>query len=421
MLQHCLSKQSGQSARHAVLSRHGFLRCGRVAMPWVKCQQGFSLLEMLVVIGLIGIVAMGSATLLIDDGDWKRQDETVQRWDAIRKAIIGEPNLSLNGSPYVAGYVADMGRLPVSVAELIGRQVTYDHDNNSGTAKINRPFDHDNNSATTDITISQPSFAKVVLYKKTTATNCTSTPEDCYTLSGGWRGPYLYTAGSQFYRDGWNNQDNDANNDAFNFGWNITLTGSFPEVTDIAMHSLGFGNQVGGQETAEDFPLDANQSMVSQNEWTLRSPSIQFNVNFNKAVSALSSPVTLPPALSSGAHQLELRIYRFVDNGDSTLTFTSQDSDTDDVLMLDADDTFSLAEGNTSAPVQTVTPLDTTPVTPYPIGQYAAVIWCTNNTPTDYTDDAVYDGNCDTTFDHSPVYFSLTNSTTQVTITWNLP
>jgi prepilin-type N-terminal cleavage/methylation domain-containing protein len=370
MLKSCLSKLPRKPVHHAVFSRHGFLRCNALAKAWVnyKQQNGFTLLEMLVVIGLIGIVAMGSATLLIDDGDWKRQDETVKRWDAIRKAIIGEPNLSLNGSPYVAGYVADMGRLPNNITELF-------------------------------IQGTQPNWTEIELYKKTAATNCTTTPDDCYWLSGGWRGPYLYTAGSAQYRDAWNNQDANAAEDTVNFGWNVSLDGTPQEIT---VQSLGSDNAQNGTGYSQDFPLDPNQTMVSSNEWTLSANTVTFNINFNRTVTA--TDLGTPP------YDLELRIYRYMDNGDGAASFAN------DVSISTAINTFQLTENLAYAPAQSVIPEDDTTSNPMPIGRFAAVIWCTGVAP-----EVVYDGDCDSTNNHNPVYFTLTHNTSQVSINWNLP
>jgi prepilin-type N-terminal cleavage/methylation domain-containing protein len=325
-----------------------------------KRQQGFTLLELLVVIGLLGIVGLAATTYIIDTGELKRQDATEKRWDAIRKAIIGEPNLALNGSPYVSGYVADMGRLPNNIQELFVKGA-------------------------------QPAWTEINLY--TAASGYSA------AFGGGWRGPYLYTAGSQFYRDGWNNEDSNATNDAVNFGWNVNLTGTAPDYTDIAIQSLGDDNQTGGIEFNEDFPINASQNMVSLNEWTLSAAPITFNINFNRAVLAADIPTANP---------LQLRIYRYTDDGNTT----ADDGDKDETV---ADTTFILADGLTVAPAQTVT------LTLLPIGRFAAVVWCTNNTLTDLTDDTVYDGNCVGDNDHNPVYFTLNHNTSQVTITWNLP
>jgi hypothetical protein len=306
---------------------------------------------------LLGIVGLAATTYIIDTGELKRQDATEKRWDAIRKAIIGEPNLVLNGSPYVSGYVADMGRLPNNIQELF-------------------------------VQGAQPAWTEINLY----------TAESGYSAAfgGGWRGPYLYTAGSQFYRDGWNNEDGNTANDAVNFGWNVNLTGTAPDYTDITIQSLGDDNQTGGIEFNEDFPINATQNIVSLSEWTLSTAPITFNINFNKNTPSIQS-------------NLELRIYRYIDNGDASADFSN------DIEVTPADSTFTQTNDEALAPVQTVTPTIN-----LPSGRYAAVIWCTNNTPSDYTDDTVYDGNCDNTNDHSPVYFTLTHNTAQVTITWNI-
>lgn len=434
--------------RHAVLSRHGFCRflgldkffapILALSMPILNgkttlknpfthakraMQAGFSLLEMLVVIGLLGILAMGTTTLLIDDGDWKRQDETEKKWDAIRKAIIGEPNLSLNGSPYVAGYVADMGRLPLSISELIESNVTFDNDNNPNTPEVACQFDHDNNAGTAEIPINQPVFSDIPIPDYIPAAGYTN------TVSGGWRGPYLYTAGSSFYGDGWYNQNT---GNPCDFDWNIITTPANPaNLTDIdalRIQSLGSDRNIGGGDTAQDYPAN-NLNMVNLNEWTLGAKPITFNINFNRPVNDGAGgvlpddiPAELPIPAANSPHQLQLKIYRYTDNGDNV-------ADGNDIDETVATSTFQMIDGITQAPAQTID------LSGLPIGRFAAVIWCTgnDNTPVapalpDYTNDVVYDGDCNETtggnagvINHNPVYFTVTHNTNQVTLTWNLP
>lgn len=352
-------------------------------------QQGFSLLELVVVIALLSIVALASTTLILDNGDLKRQQETESRWNQIHDAIISQPNLYLNGSPYVRGYVADMGRLPVSILELIRQSeatITYDEDGDAGTPEI---------------TIDQPDWQPIDLGYTAEAGY-----EDEFW--GGWRGPYLYTAGSRQFRDGWGREDPDVDQDAFNFGWVINTGGEeVTEVTDLTVQSYGSDQEIeGAGDFTEDFPVDAlnpanPKPIVGENEWTLSDSPITFNINFSRPQ---------VPLITS----LELRIYRYIDDGNNV-------TDINDVYIKQADMTFDLASGASVASA-TITPdAAVPPFSGTPIGRFAALIWCTNGTPLDPSDDDVYDGDCDSTIKHSPVYFTLTNNTSQVTLTWDLP
>lgn len=353
------------------LQANGFLRCQNYSSRTnKKNNRGMTLLELLIVVSLLSIVALASTSLIIDNGDLKRQLETESRWDAIRKAIIGEPNLILNGSPYLSGYVTDMGRLPNSIQEIF-------------------------------IQGTQPDWTSIDLYEADTANGFSS------VLGGGWRGPYLYTAGSREFRDGWNNADfvervdgDGIDDDATNFGWLFTPTGVPPNHTDIAIQSLGDINVLGdagavpagATDFLQDFPTDNALNIVNENEWRLSANPITFNINFNRPVTA-----------GEDQADLELRVYRYIDNNDDT----ANNTDVDETI---ADATFALAVGDTATATQTVTPAD------LPIGRYAAVIWCTTPEP-----EVIYDGNCDATNAHNPYYFTLLPSVSQVTVRWNLP
>lgn len=358
-----------------------------ISSPSINKQTGFSLLELLVVVALMGIIAIGSMSLLIDDGDWKRQDETEARWDAIRKAIIGEPNLSLNASPYVAGYVADMGRLPQNIGELF-------------------------------IQGTQPDWAPAIAI-----TDFNNDPTNLITVSGGWRGPYLYTAGSAQYRDGWNNQDtNNVANDNVNFGWVFNmLIGVFPDHSALQVQSLGNGNQPGGNDFAQDFP-DAGQRIIDVNQWQVNS-MIVFNLTFNKPPLCAPAPCT-PPTVTN----LDLRVFNFEDDGiqdspplppppvnepeDSVITRSSNPQVIDNTV---ASQSFSI---NSADPIQ----VSISDPLGFRIGNYTAVIMCNLGT-LNLADDIIYDGDCNLPVNKNPrtYFFSILPSTRQVTITWNLP
>lgn len=328
-------------------------------------QQGFTLLELLVVIGLLGLVAISITSLVIEDQGVQRQEVTEKRWDEIRKAIIGDTSRTLNGEPILSGYVADMGRLPANLDELLAQD--YDNDNDSATPSI----------------INQPAWVTVQLNSVT--------PGVTGELSGGWRGPYLYTGGSKFFRDGWGNVDpdniNPNNEDTKNYGWNVTPTGVSPNITDIAVQSLGFDNAIGGDNYDEDYPAVA--TLVNANEWQLNSSNVSFNIVFNK-----------PP--TADQDKLELRVYFFEDDAVVNLDKESIQEEKSSQFLHDNDSTSPYVESVAIAG-------------PLPMGKIAVVVWCTEQSK-------VYDGDCAEPASKQPYYFTLLPSTTPpISIPWNIP
>jgi prepilin-type N-terminal cleavage/methylation domain-containing protein len=403
-------------------ARHGFLRFLALNEPLSKSttdvtpkvtpkvtparhhrnkSAGFTMLELLVVIALLGVVAIASMTIIIDTKDIESLDATEKRWDQIRYAIIGDTSRSLNNEPMMSGYVADMGRLPNSIRELMTREYLYDHDDNPNTPQVLFVYDHDDNGATPAISVQQPTWQEFDLYKYTATANCTL-PNQCAKFGSGWRGPYIYTAGSDFFRDGWSNFDSEPNNDArtdndnidddlVNFGWSVTQAPNACIATntceDFGVTSLGSRNDVGGTGFNEDFPL-AGMNVVNANDWLYQATTLSFNVRLSRA---LATDVT----------DLTLRIYYFADDNNSatapSLTFV------DSAL-------FNVAAGTQTLSV-TVTPPDD-----LSLGKYAAVIYC------DTTNSYVFDvAACDATNNNNPVIFNLLPNTSTITIPWNLP
>lgn len=332
-------------------------------------QAGFTLLEILVVIGLLSILAFGASTMLIDQGERfieARNEETKARWNALRKAIIGDNSIVLNGSPYLSGYVADMGRLPANIDELTALVYDYDDDGDLETPNIDVPAQ------------TQTPYQSYQL--------STVTPNMTGELSGGWRGPYIYSAGSNSYRDGWENNGNPStglnNPDSYNFGWNVTLTGTAPTHTEIFVQSDG------STDPTDSFP-NPNIELVGANEWQLNNPTITFNVTINKAPSA-------------NINNLELRLYFFEDSGIEEVSSTAQ---------------FDQLASGTYPDTQLLSIPG-----PLPMGKYAVVVWCTNGTPADESDDAVYDGDCTVGNTKLPNYITLLpNAVMPISIQWNLP
>ncbi len=95
----------------------------RFLPPFFKGGQGgFTLVELLtvmVVLVAIATITVKTSAPLAFQG---RYEVTVDRYEKIKTAILGNPNQLINGHPSVSGFVADMGRLPNCIRELIDGQ-----------------------------------------------------------------------------------------------------------------------------------------------------------------------------------------------------------------------------------------------------------------------------------------------------------
>ena len=76
-------------------------------------KKGFSLLEVLVVLTILGFFIAMMAQVFTKQDDQRRFDETRIRMEEIKKAILGSKGAYANGQRQFAGYVVDMGELPL--------------------------------------------------------------------------------------------------------------------------------------------------------------------------------------------------------------------------------------------------------------------------------------------------------------------
>ncbi len=310
---------------------------GLVRTTTQSLQSGFTLLEMVLVLFLIGLMA--SATLMLTENveDQAKYDETKRRMQMMRTAIVGDPTRTINGSPEISGFVADMGRLPLCVAELL--ELGAEKSPNTNPKTYDSPCDASETIAVFDID--------------------TSTG-----LGAGWRGPYIQVLternGDLRFRDGYGNSDA---SDALNSGWSYdvsTATGT------ISLVSKGF-DPVGGTDL-----ITENQLVVSA-DWEVELPAT-VNVTF-KNQSAGDLPIS--------NENLVLRIYL----SDLT-TGIDGDNGINDYLILDASSAIagSLKTKNFT--------LNSTPT--IPIGNRAYSIVCYEEPATGDPDDyVIFDGDCE--------------------------
>lgn len=181
----------------------------------MRNERGLTLLELLMVVTILSAVAWMSLGLVSNNADQVRFEDTRNRLQAIRRAIVGDTSRTLNGQPELRGYVADMGNLPADLNELIAQ----------GT---------------------QPDYG----YDPT------------YGLWAGWNGPYLAAAellGSPRFQDGWGRNDGSSN-----FGWRYVTDPS----GDLTIQSYGRDGEPGGTGDYEaDYP--PGQPYIAANAYRL--------------------------------------------------------------------------------------------------------------------------------------------------------
>ena len=171
------------------------------------------------VVTILSAVAWMSLGAVNGNMDQVRFEDTRNRLQTIRRAIIGDTSRTLNGQPELRGYVADMGRLPVDLNELIAQGAQPDYSYNP-----------------------------------------------IYGLWAGWNGPYLAAAelvGSPRFQDGW------GNNDGTNFGWIYSIyTDSGKD--HLRVQSLGKNGIAGGTDVYDlDYP-PASTPLISDSEYRVK-------------------------------------------------------------------------------------------------------------------------------------------------------
>ncbi|WP_026601054.1 type II secretion system protein [Methylomonas sp. 11b] len=303
--------------------------------------RGFTLLEMLLVIFLMALVA--STGLMLTEGveDQAKYDETKRRMELIRKAIVGDPARTVNGAPELSGFVADMGRLPLCLAELLtlGDEVL---------------------PVTVPKTFESPCDDTVIVSEWNL---------DSDTGVGiGWRGPYLQvlpeSGGGLRFRDGYGNESANAANDALNSGWDYSVNG-----TTSSLSSEGMDLTVATDDVA------APQLIVSA-DWQVQLPA---------AVSVTFENQSGNPIPAVGASNLNLQLLVYLSDLTSAI---KGDDGTAELLALRPTEPVL---ANSRKSVNFI--LDTTPTIAIGIRAYSIV--CYEAPPADPDDFVIFDGDCD--------------------------
>nr|WP_281054928.1 prepilin-type N-terminal cleavage/methylation domain-containing protein [Thiocystis violascens] len=214
--------------------------------PARRPQRGMTLLELLVVVALMSVVGFMALSQVGDDLGQARYQDTKNRLEMIRKAIIGDTSRTLNGQPEIRGFVADMGRLPRNLTELLTREYCQGH------REVRTQTDCET-------------------YYPATPSNWLELPESTINvdtgLRAGWNGPYLVATadedGAPVYRDGWGNDDG-----TDNFGWRFDPLVPPSTPYDLIIQSYGMDGKPGGDLLyEEDYPPAGSETLVYNNEY----------------------------------------------------------------------------------------------------------------------------------------------------------
>lgn len=321
--------------------------------------RGFTLLEMLLVIFLMALVA--STGLLLTEGveTQAKYDDTKRRLEMIRIAIVGDPTRTVNGGPEISGFVADMGRLPLCLAELLelGDEVL---------------------PATSPRTFASPCDDTVTISEWTLNADT--------GIGLGWRGPYLQvlpeSSGNLRFRDGYSNEGVSAAADALNSGWSWRLykadetePANVGEAAILRLQSNGFDGSQPYPAGDMDDALPANRPapLVVSNDWRVQLPAAVSVTFVNQSGSKFPAADT----------NLLLRIYL------SDLTDdVESDEGSPDYLVL-----ANQAVLENSRKSENFN-LDAPPSLPTGMRGYAVV--CYENPPADPDDYVIFDGDCET-------------------------
>lgn len=230
--------------------------------------KGFTLIELVVtllVLTMVTSVALRSASGLQDQA---RFEQTRERLQMIREAILGDPRKTVNGQAVMSGFVADMGRLPNNLHELLEREYCMDDITKSNAVACGTSW------------VSLPPYNT---YFCTVSGYYTST--ECTTAGGywninpgnlgvGWRGPYIQTSQNpkhnDAFTDGWGREGVDdpltlAVDERHFYGWDFfdlsNLTGKNTDQLNLIVQSFGANFQRDNviptsQSYTNDFPFN---------------------------------------------------------------------------------------------------------------------------------------------------------------------
>ncbi len=226
---------------------------------------GFSLVELLMVLLIISVLSTVAIRSTVDIGYASRYEQTAAHVETVKQAIVGNPNGLINNQPDISGFVADMGRLPRNLHELIEEDFCL------------------TDRTVSDIVTCQALNAGTGVW--TDQVSRPLNPDQPSNLFYGWNGPYLDISdnpqGTDAFTDGWGREAQGYCSDPsftdqtnceiadvwtsieadHNYGWYYDITTDAP---DIIFFSYGKDHISGGNDFDEDYP---SQKPVFTEDW----------------------------------------------------------------------------------------------------------------------------------------------------------
>lgn len=203
---------------------------------------GFTLLELVVVVAVMGLISTMAMDVYTDNSNQKRFEATKQRLAEIKFAIIGDPMMRVGSRAIMKGsFFKDMKRLPVSLNELIVSP-------NTDNLCINEIYKITTDTSPSSCSASGTSAGKTYSWIVGDA--------DGDSKNDDWKGPYLSTnqtdkdssnVSYQVFRDAWGNKNSSDSNDKANFGWKF-----LDSTADLIITSFGLNRISGGSNYEED-------------------------------------------------------------------------------------------------------------------------------------------------------------------------
>ncbi|MCH8929065.1 MAG: type II secretion system protein GspG [Candidatus Marinimicrobia bacterium] len=138
--------------------------------------KGFTMMEMVVVITLIGILTSIGINIVIRTLEAQKADATLSEMEALKRAITGDASIVLSGRRSEFGYYGDMGRMPVTLLNLLVKGSQPSLTNNSkygitygwGGPYLSKGFEDDPNTAFED------SWGNSYIYSDTKTVNASA-------------------------------------------------------------------------------------------------------------------------------------------------------------------------------------------------------------------------------------------------------